>query len=152
MFLWVHLCSVTYWKQVTDKCIIIILSEKFAAQPEVPLYYIPFLERFGRIISCLEQGYVFSLKEGFPRWTKVTHLSVSLLTHPFTTLQLWGYKMLLALIPGFIEVDSLSLVSNKPHEKGFALENFREVLLRTQDITQTMLLEFRYVYKCDEHF
>lgn len=109
----------------------------------MPLYYIPFLQRFGCVVDYLEQCYVFSLKDGFPKWTKVTHLSVSLLTHQLFTVQLWGYKMLLTLIPGFIEIDSASLVLNKPHEKGFILENFRDVLLQTQDITQTMLLEFR---------
>lgn len=62
-----------------------------------------------------------------------------MLTHPLVTLQLWGYKMLLVLIPGFIEKDSSALVSNEE----FILEKFKDILLQTQDITQTMLLEFR---------
>lgn len=120
--------------------------EKFRSQQELQLHYIPYLQKFGRVIDYLEQCYVFSL-ESFPKWTKVTHLSVSLLTHHLDTMQLWGYKMLLTLISGFIEIDSSALVSNKPHEKGFVLESFIEVLLQTQDITQTMLLEFRLILK-----
>lgn len=95
------------------------------------------------MIDYLEQQHVFSITDGFPTWTKVTHLSVALLTHPVVTVQLWGYKMLLALIPGFIEIDSSALSSNKPHEKGLILEEFKDLLMQTQDITQTMLLEFK---------
>lgn len=101
------------------------------------------MQRFGGIVDYLEQQYVFSHTEGFPKWTKLTQLSVSLLTHPIVTVQLWGYKMLLALIPGFIQIDSTALISNKLHEKGFTLESFKDLLVQTQDITQTMLLEFK---------
>lgn len=51
--------------------------------------------------------------------------------------------MLLVLCPGLVELDSEAVKSNKPHEKGFILEHFKDVLMQTQDITHTMLLEFK---------
>lgn len=107
--------------------------EQFSSQQEIHLYFIPFLQRFGEMVDYLEQQYVV-------RRPYITQLSVSMLTHHVVTMQLWGYKMLLALIPEFLKTDTSALVSNKPHE---ILDGFKDILIQTQEITQTMLLEFK---------
>lgn len=101
------------------------------------------MSQFGRITDSLDSTHLFKSVEGGLKWTKFVKMCAALLVNSSCTLQLWGYKMLLIMTPGLVEVDSVGVKSNKPHEKGLVLEHLKELLMRTEIITETMLLEFK---------
>lgn len=79
-----------------------------------------------------------------PKWSKLYKESCRLLVHQNNTLQLWGYNMLKLLLPGLVELDSVSVDTNTPHEKGLIIEQFKTILCSTQEVVQSMLIDFRY--------
>lgn len=106
----------------------------------------PFLQEFGSSLENIDYVYIFKqANQSMPKWSKILKRCCSLLVNPNLSLQLWGYNMLLALIPGLIEVDLFSVNANKPHEKGLILEHFKLLLNQTNEIVQTMLSEFKWV-------
>lgn len=63
--------------------------------------------------------------------------------NPQPCLQLWGYKMLLKLVPGLTKIDTEAVDTNTPHKKGLIFEQFKEKLVETQEIVNSMLLGFK---------
>lgn len=63
--------------------------------------------------------------------------------NPQPSLQLWGYKMLLILVPGLIKIDTEAVNTNTPHQKGLIFEQFKEKLVETHEIVNSMLLGFK---------
>lgn len=122
-----------------------LISEIYQEDPNK--FYItdlPFLQKFGNAVLYLDHNYLFAKKHtNLPKWSKMLKHSCSLLTHPVSCLQLWGYHMLMVLLPGLIEVDSVAVNTNTPHEKGLIFEQFKTVLCHTQDIVHSMLIDFR---------
>lgn len=105
---------------------------------------LPLLYEFGKIVNSLDSNYVLKQKhKAMPKWNKLLKQSCSLLTNPTNSLQLWGHQMIHLLLPVLLDVDSTSVNTNTPHEKGLILEEFKEVLSSTQEIVHTMLLDFR---------
>lgn len=110
------------------------------------LIHHPFLQEFGTCLQNINYVYIFNqANPNMPKWSKILKRCCSLLLNSNLSLQLWGYNMLLALIPGLIEVDLFSVKANKPHEKGLILEHFKLILNQTNEIVQTMLSEFKCV-------
>lgn len=50
--------------------------------------------------------------------------------------------MLISLIPGLIEIDSATISCSKP-KKELVLKEFKDLVVQTQDIVHTMLIDFR---------
>lgn len=106
--------------------------------------YLPLFKAFGNCLPEIENSYIFKNPlETMPKWSKLLKSSLPLLLNANDGLQLWGYHMLMAMTSGLVEVDSVSVTTNTPHQKGLILEQFKETLIKTQDIVQTMLLEFK---------
>ncbi|KAK4881955.1 hypothetical protein RN001_005274 [Aquatica leii] len=111
---------------------------------EVHICDLPFLQEFGKILLHLDHAFLFTKNNSsLPKWSKLLQKSCSLLIHPSHVLQLWGYHMLKALLPGLVEVDSAAVITNKPHEKGLIFEQFNVTLCNVQDIVQSILLDFK---------
>ncbi|KAF5294612.1 hypothetical protein FQR65_LT10718 [Abscondita terminalis] len=111
---------------------------------EVPVCDLPFLQEFGKMLYHLDHAFLFKNKHpSLPKWSKLLQKSCALLMHPTYVLQLWGYHMLKALLPGLVEVDSAAVATNKPHEKGLIFEQFNVTLYKIQDIVQSILLDFK---------
>lgn len=111
---------------------------------QIPITQLPLLEEFGQVVNLLDYTYILKKKhKEMPRWNLLLKRALSLLTSPINCLQLWGYDMILVLMQVLIEVDSLSVNTNTPHKKGLIFEEFKDVLAHTQEIVQSMLLDFR---------
>lgn len=51
--------------------------------------------------------------------------------------------MLVTMTDGFMNVDAQAVTTNTPHEKGLILVQFNELLVKTQDIVQAMLIDIK---------
>ena len=103
-----------------------------------------FLQYFEPAIKTINFSYIFKTAcEHMPKWSKLLRMCCTLLVSRTNTLQVWGYHMLTLLIPGFIEIDTVAVKTNTPHEKGLIFERFKDSLLNIQEIVQTLLLDFK---------
>ncbi|RZC42281.1 E3 ubiquitin-protein ligase listerin [Asbolus verrucosus] len=119
------------------------LSEEIASKQSLSIEYQPFLQEFGRIIDHFHHKLIFTKDNSLPNWSKILKRCSPLLVNSTSVLQLWGYKMLLILVPGLIDVDLQSNNSNTPNTKGLTFEQFKETLLHTQNIVNDLLVGFK---------
>ncbi|XP_044263006.1 E3 ubiquitin-protein ligase listerin [Tribolium madens] len=130
----IHLDLVQLW---------LYLSEQFASKASCPLDYHPFLQQFGKVTHNFVYKLIFSKENTLPSWSKILKRCAALLTNSVSILQLWGYKMLLILVPGLIEIDLQSDSSTTPNTKGFTIGQFKEILLQTHTIVDGVLASFK---------
>ncbi|XP_066152599.1 E3 ubiquitin-protein ligase listerin [Euwallacea fornicatus] len=107
------------------------------------LLNLPFLQSFGEITDYLKHDLIFKENQILPKWTGFLKTSNLLLTNSRTVLQMWGYKLLLVLVPGLIKIDEKAINSSALHKKGLIFEQFKEKLVELQDIVNSMLIDFR---------
>ncbi|CAH1975524.1 unnamed protein product [Acanthoscelides obtectus] len=108
------------------------------------LQYLPFIQEFSKVINNINHQFIFKTSDtSLPKWSKFLRRSCFLLAHWHPNLQLWGYKMLLALVPGLIKIDTDAVNLNNPHQKGLVFEQFKEKLVETHGIVNSMLMEFK---------
>lgn len=108
--------------------------------------YLPFIQEFGIVVNNIKHEFIFKQNDtSLPKWTKFLKRSCSLLMCAQPNLQLWGYKMLHTLIPGLIKIDEEAVNTNTPHRKGLIFEQFKEKLVETHGIVNSMLIEFKLV-------
>lgn len=105
--------------------------------------YLPLIQEFGIVVQSISQKNIFRVNQTLPKWTKFLKRSCSLLTNPQPSLQIWGYKMLLVLVPGLVKIDNESVDTYTPHKKGLIFEQFKEKLVELHDIVNTMLMGFK---------
>ncbi|KAJ8918958.1 hypothetical protein NQ315_016860 [Exocentrus adspersus] len=106
--------------------------------------YLPLLQEFGMVANNINCDFIFKFNDtSLPKWTKFLKRSCSLLVCAQPSLQLWGYKMLNVLVPGFIKVDTEAVNTNTPHKKGLIFEQFKEKLVETHGIVNSMLMGFK---------
>lgn len=118
------------------------LLEEYSEEP-VRMTSLPLIQQFGSCLNSIESHYIFkSNDERTPKWSKLLKICCSLLTNSQHSLQLWGYHMLLCLVPGFIEIDSSTISCSKP-KKDLVLKEFTDLLVQTQDIVRVMLIDFK---------
>ncbi|EEZ97459.2 E3 ubiquitin-protein ligase listerin isoform X2 [Tribolium castaneum] len=129
----VHLDLVQLW---------LYLAEQFASKTCL-LDYHPFLQEFGKVTDHFVYKLIFSKENTLPSWSKILKRCAVLLTNSTSILQLWGYKMLLILVPGLIEIDLQSDSSSTPNTKGFTIGQFKEILLQTHSIVDGVLAGFK---------
>ncbi|KAJ8927794.1 hypothetical protein NQ314_019673 [Rhamnusium bicolor] len=104
--------------------------------------YLPLIEEFGIVINNINYDFIFKINDT-PKWTKFLKRSCTLLVSPQPNLQLWGYKMLLVLVPGLIQIDTEAVNTNTPHKMGLIFEQFKEKLVETHEIVNSMLMGFK---------
>ncbi|XP_050305694.1 E3 ubiquitin-protein ligase listerin [Anthonomus grandis grandis] len=119
----------------------IFLAEHFKI-PSGNLVNLPLLQSFGPVTDYMKHGYIFKSTATVPKWTKFLKISNSLLTNSQTILQLWGYKMLLALVPGLVKIDGEAVDTTTPHKNGLIFEQFKEKLIEIEDIVNSVLIDF----------
>lgn len=108
------------------------------------LKYIAFIQYFGELINYVNHKYIFKFNESsLPKWTKFLKKSCALLISKLPNLQMWGYKMLMKLVPGLINIDFEAVNTNTPHKKGLTFEQFKEKLVETHEIVNSMLSDFK---------
>ncbi|CAG9858317.1 unnamed protein product [Phyllotreta striolata] len=105
--------------------------------------FLPLIQEFTKIFSHVYCERVFKASESLPKWSKYLKQSCLLLTNSQPSLQLWGYKMLLAFVPGLVNIDAEAVSTNNPHKMGLIFEQFKEKLVETQDIVNSLLMEFK---------
>lgn len=105
--------------------------------------FLPIIQNFGLVAESINQKHIFRINQTLPKWSKFLKRSCSLLTNPQPSLQIWGYKMLLVLVPGLVKIDSEAVDTNTPHKKGLIFEQFKEKLVELHDIVNTMLMGFK---------
>ncbi|KAI4457621.1 zinc finger protein [Holotrichia oblita] len=133
----VHTELIATWLYLSEK-----LLEQYKQNP-ARITQLPFLQQFGSCISSLKNEYLFKKTDDrSPKWSKLLKTCCSLLTNPLHSLQLWGYHMLISLITGLIEIDSSTISCSKP-KKELVLKEFKDLMVQTQDIVHTMLIDFR---------
>lgn len=120
-----------------------MFPEQFAAKTSIPLEYQPFLQEFGKIGENFVYKLIFSKENTLPSWGKILKRCANLLVNSSAILQLWGYKMLMVIVPGLIEIDLQSDSSTTPNVRGFTIEQFREVLQQTNTIVDGVLAGFK---------
>ncbi|KAJ8985103.1 hypothetical protein NQ317_019789 [Molorchus minor] len=118
------------------------LAEKLETNPNI--IHFPLIREVGTVVDNIRQSFIFKFNDSsMAKWTKFLKRSCSLLISPQPALQLWGYKMLHELVPGLIKIDAEAVNTNTPHRKGLIFEQFKEKLVETQDIVNTMLMGFK---------
>ncbi|CAG9822593.1 unnamed protein product [Phaedon cochleariae] len=106
--------------------------------------YLPLVQEFGSFLNNTYYEYIFKTNDtSLPKWTKFLKRCCSLLVNRQPNLQLWGYKMLMNLVPGLVKIDMEAVNTNTPHKKGLIFEQFKEKLVQTHEIVDSMLMEFR---------
>ena len=122
------------------------LAEQFQRHEDFHMTVLPLVEQFDKVFEHFDYNFICKSNDGsLPKWSKFLRHCCTLLTHPKCSVQIWSYKMLVVLLPGLVEIDSVSVNTNTPHEKGLIFEQFKDLLLRTQEIVQSMLLDFKSV-------
>ncbi|KAF7277773.1 hypothetical protein GWI33_009194 [Rhynchophorus ferrugineus] len=121
----------------------IYLAEWLCNSEHNTLFNIPLAQNYGKVTEYLKQEFLFRTSENLPKWSKFLRRGCDLLTSSSAILQLWGYRMLLVLVPGLIKVDSDALNLNRPHRKGLIFEQFEDKLKQVEDVVSSMLIEFR---------
>lgn len=125
------------------------MYHEFLEQMEVKqsnITYLPLIQEFGGIINNINYDFIFKFNDtSLPKWTKFLKRGCSLLVSPQSNLQLWGYKMLHILIPGLVKIDTEAVNTNTPHRKGLIFEQFKEKLVETHGIVNSMLMGFKWV-------
>ncbi|XP_017770844.1 PREDICTED: E3 ubiquitin-protein ligase listerin [Nicrophorus vespilloides] len=121
------------------------LSEKYECKVnKISITDLVFLHELGNVIGHVNANHIFQTHiAGMPKWSKVLKQCCTLLINSEHSLQLWGYNMLITLSSGLIEVDSKSVDTNTPHEKGMIFEQFKDLLVRTHNIVSIMLHDFK---------
>ncbi|XP_018571354.1 E3 ubiquitin-protein ligase listerin isoform X2 [Anoplophora glabripennis] len=118
-----------------------------AEQMEVKQFnvtYLPLIQEFGAVINNINYDFIFKFNDtSLPKWTKFLKRGCSLLVCPQPNLQLWGYKMLHVLVPGLVKIDTEAVNTNTPHRKGLIFEQFKEKLVETHGIVNSMLMGFK---------
>lgn len=117
------------------------LSEQFETKHSIQ--YLPLLKEFGCVLNKIKHEFLFKSPQSLPKWSKFLKRSCTLLENSSPILQLWGYKMIKILVPGLVAIDTESVNTNTPHRKGLIFEQFKEKLVQTHEIVNTMLDEFK---------
>lgn len=121
--------------------IFIIIAEQLEDKQHIS--FLPIIQNFGLVVESISQKYIFRINQTLPKWTKFLKRSCSLLTNSQPSLQIWGYKMLLVLVPGLVKIDNEAVDTNTPHKKGLIFEQFKEKLVELHDIVHNMLMGFK---------
>ncbi|CAH0553483.1 unnamed protein product [Brassicogethes aeneus] len=121
------------------------LAEQFESlEYTQQLKYMPLIQDYGKVVNYIKHEFLFKFSvSSLPKWTKFLKKSCALLVSRVPTLQIWGYKMLLKLVPGLIQIDFEAVNTNTPHKKGLIFEQFKEKLVETHMIVNNMLMGFK---------
>nr|XP_023024069.1 E3 ubiquitin-protein ligase listerin [Leptinotarsa decemlineata] len=113
-------------------------------QKQDTIIYLPLIQEFGKLLNAINCDFLFKINDtSLPKWTKFLKRSCSLLVNRQPNLQVWGYRMLLILVPGLIKIDTEAVNMNTPHKKGLIFEQFKEKLAETHEIVNSMLMGFK---------
>ncbi|KAG5874665.1 hypothetical protein JTB14_012946 [Gonioctena quinquepunctata] len=113
-------------------------------QKQDTITYLPLIQGFGSVLNAIDYDFIFKVNDtSLPKWSKFSKRSCSLLFNHHPCLQIWGYKMLLILVPGLINIDTEAVNMNTPHKKGLIFEQFKEKLVESHRIVYTMLMGFK---------
>lgn len=107
------------------------------------LSYLPVIQDFGLVVDSFDDKYIFRTNQTLPKWSKFFRKSCTLLTNRQPSLQMWGYKMLMVLVPGLVKIDTEAVNTNTPHKKGLIFEQFKEKLMDVHEIVNSMLIGFK---------
>lgn len=117
------------------------LAGEFEKMKDGYVKWLPLLQNYGEITAHLDHKIIFNMTD--IKWSKLLKCSFTLLVSSNNILQLWGHKMIVAMIPGLLEVDGRSVLSNTPHVKGMLIGEFKPPLMHLEEIVHTMLMEFK---------
>lgn len=119
------------------------LADQLRVKEDV-VQYLPFIEEVSKLLPNVKCDIIFNLSgTTLPKWTKFLKQSCTLLITRQPNLQLWGYKMLLNLVPGLIKLDTEAVSTNTPHQNGLIFEQFKEKLNETHEIVKHMFMKFK---------
>ncbi|CAG9765141.1 unnamed protein product [Ceutorhynchus assimilis] len=120
------------------------LADHFSKPSEDSIINLPILQSFVKVSDYLRHDLIFKGQENLPKWTKFfQHTLHTLLTNSQEILQLWGYSMLLTLLPGLVKLDEESVKTTTPHRNGLIFEQFKVKIDKIQDIVNSVLIDFR---------
>ncbi|XP_050511017.1 E3 ubiquitin-protein ligase listerin [Diabrotica virgifera virgifera] len=119
------------------------LADKLKDKKDI-MKYIPLIQELSKLLDNINCDTIFKLSESeLPKWTKFLKQGCVLLVNSQPNLQSWGYKMLLVLVPGLVKIDNEAVITNTPHQNGLIFEQFKEKLVETHEIINSMLMGFK---------
>ncbi|XP_030758114.1 E3 ubiquitin-protein ligase listerin [Sitophilus oryzae] len=87
----------------------LILAYDFTNVVANCLFYVGLMQQFGKMTEGFECELLFRPNENGPKWTSVAGRARDLVRCSHPLLQLWGYRMLLVLVPGIVRQEELAL-------------------------------------------
>lgn len=140
------------WMNVFANCINngIVKTWMFCAdlynQDTVTLKSIILLDCLGKSISILDKNILFEKVDEHSEiinFNEMLKLSLKLLQSPIPSIQLGAYHALKHIVPKLVQCDKILIESDNFESNNFNIRRFKTVLLNTQNIVNTMLMEFK---------
>lgn len=132
----VHSCIARTWMFCTD-----LHDEDTATiKSTVPLDYL------GRAVSILDRNILFKKHDEDAQtvnFDEMLELSLKLLQSPVPSIQLSAYHMLKHMVTELVQQDKVLVESESFEPSGLNIRRLETVLLSTQNIVNTMLIEFK---------
>ncbi|XP_048520636.1 E3 ubiquitin-protein ligase listerin [Dendroctonus ponderosae] len=119
----------------------ISLAGNFSKCAEDSLVNLPFLQCFGEVTNWFSHELI--MQQENVSYSKLLKMCCeTLITNSQIILQLWGHKMLMILVPGLLKIDQESASASTESETVLIFEHFKDKLTETQDIVNSMLMDF----------
>lgn len=130
----VHNSIVHTWRSCADSH----NEDTATIKSTVPLDYL------GRAISVLDRNILFKKCDGKAvNLDEMLELSLKLFQSPVPSIQLGAYHMLKHMVPELVQQDKVLVESENFEPIGLNIKRLEAVLLSTQSIVNTMLIEFK---------
>lgn len=104
-----------------------------------------FLQETGNVLDCFSYKLVCTKEGSRISWIKIVKKCTQLLVNSLSIFQLWGVKFLQVLVPGLIDLDMQTDLSDIPNCKGLTVTELKEALNLTHTIVDNLLSGFKYV-------
>ncbi|RLU22515.1 hypothetical protein DMN91_004793 [Ooceraea biroi] len=105
------------------------------------------LDHLGKAISMLDENILFKKSDGKDmdaiNINEMLELSLRLLQSPIPSIQLGAYHALKRMIPEFVRHDKVLVEFENFELSSLNIKKLEEVLLKTQNIVNTMLMDFK---------
>ncbi|XP_070157652.1 E3 ubiquitin-protein ligase listerin isoform X3 [Polyergus mexicanus] len=104
------------------------------------------LDCLGKSISILDKNTLFEKLDEYSEiinFNEMLELSLKLLQSPIPSIQLGAYYALKHMVSKLVQCDKILIESDNFESNNFNIRRFKAVLLNTQNIVNTMLMEFK---------